>query len=577
MAESEKQNMAEPEKPNIKEQLAEITARIEDGIKDLFQSDKYAQYLKTMSRFHNYSFNNTMLIFMQKPNATAVAGFKAWQEQFERQVKKGEKGIRIIAPSPYKKKISEPKLDPDTDLPLRDKDGKIIYEETVIRIPAYRPVSVFDVSQTYGKPLPTIASSLDGTVEHYEAFMEAVKRTSPVPIDFKPLREGLDGFFDASAQSITLREGMSETQTVCAAIHEIGHAKLHNYEKQKEEETSKDENAEPPKKKDRRTEEVEAESVAFAVCAYFGIETGENSFGYIATWSQSKELTELKSSLDTIRQAASEIINGVEENFEEVCKERGIDLRIDLSSEAKSEDIPEIPSDSETERLYLIDNSIYLHLQTTDSGYDYTLYDKENMKERDGGQLDSPQIPFSSARQEVCKLHDIKASSIDIVSLDLLENLTDSQAKTAEPERTVTIYQLNDTPEAEQMRFMRLDYMKKNNLSIDIGKYNEIYTCPMKDGESLEDIFTRFNVDRPADFKGHSLSVSDVVSIRENGKDTAYFVDCFGFKEIPDFFKDMAVREKKPSVLKQLKDCKQSANKPRTMPKPQKAKETEVL
>ena len=152
-----------------------------------------------------------------------------------------------------------------------------------------------------------------------------------------------------------------------------------------------------------------------------------------------------------------------------------------------------------------------------------------------------------------------------------------SQAKTAEPERTVTIYQLNDTPEAEQMRFMRLDYMKKNNLSIDIGKYNEIYTCPMKDGESLEDIFTRFNVDRPADFKGRSLSVSDVVSIRENGKDTAYFVDCFGFKEIPDFFKDKAVKEKKPSVLKQLKDCKQSANKPKTAPKPKKSKETEVL
>lgn len=572
MAESEKQIMAESEKPNIKEQLAEITARIEDGIKDLFQSDKYAQYLKTMSRFHNYSFNNTMLIFMQKPNATAVAGFKAWQEQFERHVKKGEKGIRIIAPSPYKKKISEPKLDPDTDLPLKDKDGNIIYEETVIRIPAYRPVSVFDVSQTYGKPLPTIVSSLDGTVEHYDAFMEAVKRTSPVPIDFKPLREGLDGFFDASDQSITLREGMSEIQTVCAAIHEIGHAKLHNYEKLKEEESSKDENAEPPKKKDRRTEEVEAESVAFAVCAYFGIETGENSFGYIATWSQSKELPELKSSLDTIRQAASEIINGVEDNFKEVCKERGIDL----SGEAKTEDIPEIPSDSETERLYLIDNSIYLHLQTTDSGYDYTLYDKETMREIDGGQLDSPQIPFSYARQDVCKLHDIKASSIDIVSLDLLENLTDSQAKTAEPERTVTIYQLNDTKEASEMRFMRLEYIQKSNLSIDIGKYNEIYTCPMKGGESLEDVFARFNVDRPADFKGHSLSVSDVVSIRENGKDTAYFIDCFGFKEIPDFFKDKTVKEKKPSVLKQLKDCKRTANKPKTAPKPKKSKE-EVL
>ncbi len=561
MAESEKQTVEGSEKQSIKEQLAEITARIEDGIKDLFQSDKYAQYLKTMSKFHNYSFNNTMLIFMQKPNATAVAGFNKWRDQFERHVKRGEKGIRILAPAPYKKKISEPKLDPGTDLPLRDKDGKIIYEETVIRIPAYKPVSVFDVSQTYGKPLPTIASSLDGTVEHYEAFMEAIKRSSPVPIDFKPLEPNLDGFFSPTDQSITLREGMSEIQTVCAAIHEMGHAKLHNYEKIKEAQTSKDENAEPPKKKDRRTEEVEAESVAFAVCAYFGIETGENSFGYIANWSSGKDLPELKSSLDTIRRAASEIINDVEDNFEEVCKERGID----------------ISSDSETERLYLIDDSIYLHLQTTDSGYDYTLYDKETMKQTDGGQLDSPQIPFSSARQEVCKLHDIKASSIDIVSLDLLEGLIGGEAKTAEPERAVTIYQLNDTKEASEMMFMRLDYIEKNSFSVDISKYNEIYSCPMKEGEGLEDIFTRFNVDRPADFKGHSLSVSDVVSIRENGKDTAYFVDCFGFKEIPDFFKDRAVKEKKPSVLKQLKDCKQTEQKPRTMPKPQKAKETEVL
>lgn len=561
MAESEKQNIEKPEKPNIKEQLAEITTRIEDGIKDLFQSDKYAQYLKTMSHFHNYSFNNTMLIFMQKPNATAVAGFNKWRDQFERHVKRGEKGIRILAPAPYKKKVSEPKLDPDTDLPLRDKDGKIIYEETVIRIPAYKPVSVFDVSQTYGKPLPTIASSLDGTVEHYEAFMEAIKRSSPVPIDFKPLEPNLDGFFSPTDQSITLREGMSEIQTVCAAIHEMGHAKLHNYEKIKEAQTSKDENAEPPKKKDRRTEEVEAESVAFAVCAYFGIETGENSFGYIANWSSGKDLPELKSSLDTIRRAASEIINDVEDNFEEVCKERGID----------------ISSDSETERLYLIDDSVYLHLQTTDSGYDYTLYDKETMREIDGGQLDSPQIPFSSARQEVCKLHDIKASSIDIVSLDLLEGLTGGEAKTAEPGRTVTIYQLNDTKEASEMRFMRLDYIEKNNYSVDISKYNEIYSCPLKDGEGLEDIFTRFNVDRPADFKGHSLSVSDVVSIRENGKDTAYFVDCFGFKEIPDFFKDKAVKAKKPSVLKQLKDCKQTEQKPKAVTKPKKAKETEVL
>lgn len=563
--------MAESEKQSIKEQLNEITARIEDGIKDLFQSDKYAQYLKTMSRFHNYSFNNTMLIFMQKPNATAVAGFNKWRDQFERHVKMGEKGIKILAPSPYKKKISEPKLDPITDLPMRDKDGNIIYEETVIKIPAYKPVFVYDLGQTYGKPLPTIVSTLDGTVEHYDAFIEAIKRSSPVPIDFQPLRQDMDGFFDANAQAITLREGMSEIQTVCAAIHEMGHAKLHNYEKQKEEAAQRDENAEPPKPKDRRTEEVEAESVAFAVCAYFGIETGANSFGYIANWSSDKELPELKSSLDTIRQAASEIINDVEDIFKEVCKERGIDL----SGEAKTEDISEIPSDSETERLYLIDNSIYLHLQTTDSGYDYTLYDKETMKEIDGGQLDSPQIPFSSARQEICKLHDIKASSIDIVSIDLLERLTDSQVKTAESERTVTIYQLNDTPEAAQMRFMNHDYTQKKGLSVDISKYSKVYSCPMQSGASLDDVYKRFNLDRPADFKGHSLSVSDVISIRENNKSTAYFVDSVGFKKLSDFFKDKGIKEKKPSVLKQIKAQEPKERKPKLPPK--KSAEREAL
>lgn len=469
--------MAEPEKQNIKDQLAEITGRIENGLKDLFQSDKYAQYLKTMSRFHNYSVNNTMLIFMQKPNATVVAGFNKWRDQFERHVNRGEKGIKILAPSPYKKKISEPKLDPVTDSPLRDKDGNIIYEEKIIKIPAYKPVSVFDVSQTYGKPLPTIVSSLDGTVEHYDAFMEAIKRSSPVPIDFQPLQAELDGFFDANAQSITLRDGMSEIQTVCAAIHEMGHAKLHNYENQKEEAAQRDENAEPPKPKDRRTEEVEAESIAFAVCAYFGIETGANSFGYIANWSSDKELPELKSSLDTIRQAASEIINDVDSNFAEICKERGIDLS--------------------------------------------------------------------------------------------------NEAKTVQSDRTVTIYQLNDTPEAAQMRFMNHDYAQKKGLSVDISKYSKVYSCPMQNGESLDDVYKRFNLDRPADFKGHSLSVSDVISIRENVKNTAYFVDSVGFKELPDFFKDKAIKEKKPSVLKQIKSQEPKERKPKSPPK--KSAEREVL
>ena len=223
--------MAESTKQSNKERLKDITDSIERGIQDLFQSDKYAQYLRTMSRFHKYSVNNTMLIYMQKPDATLVAGFNKWRDQFERNVMKGEKGIKIIAPTPFKKKIEEQKLDPDTKLPMLDADGKVIMEEKEIKIPMFKPVTVFDVSQTQGKPLPQLASDLQGNVQNYEVFMEALRRASPVPIDFKPIRDGSDGFFSLDNQSITIREGMSEVQTVSAVVHEIAHSKLHNQKK----------------------------------------------------------------------------------------------------------------------------------------------------------------------------------------------------------------------------------------------------------------------------------------------------------------------------------------------------------
>ena len=217
-----------PEKPTNKERLKDITDSIEKGIQELFQSDKYAQYLRTMSRFHKYSVNNTMLIYMQRPDATLVAGFNKWRDQFERNVRKGEKGIKIIAPTPYKKKIEQEKIDPDTKLPMLDADGKVITEEKEIKIPMFKPVTVFDVSQTDGKPLPQLASALTGNVQNYEVFMEALRRSSPVPIDFQPLTDGSDGFFSLDSQSITIREGMSEVQTVSAVVHEIAHSKLHN-------------------------------------------------------------------------------------------------------------------------------------------------------------------------------------------------------------------------------------------------------------------------------------------------------------------------------------------------------------
>ena len=362
------------DKPTNRERLQEITAGIEQGIKELFESEKYMRYLSVMSKFHRYSVNNTMLIYMQRPDATLVAGFNKWKNQFERHVKKGEHGITIIAPTPYKKKIEEMKRDPDTHAPILDADGKAVIEEKEIEIPMFRPVKVFDVSQTDGKPLPELASSLSGTVPHYEAFMEALRRSAPVPIEFEPMAENMDGYFSSDQQRIAIREGMSEVQTVSAAVHETAHSKLHDPKKYEAEPTWKivmvseggtkhdfrldfateaeaeqaaaeegwryvDENrfewrleveedltAVKQAAKNRNTEEVEAESISYAVCQYFGIQTGENSFGYIASWSKDKELKELRASLETINKTSCELINDIERNYKEICKERGIDL-----------------------------------------------------------------------------------------------------------------------------------------------------------------------------------------------------------------------------------------------------------
>lgn len=304
-----------------KERLKEITDSIEQGIKDLFESEKYRQYLRTMSRFHRYSVNNTLLIAMQRPDATRVAGFSKWRDQFGRHVRKGEKGIQIIAPTPYKKKIDAVKLDPDTKAPVLDQNGNAIMEEIEIKIPMFRVVSVFDVSQTEGRPLPEIVSDLTGNVQQYDTFMEALHRASPVPVSIEPIAPATDGYFSLMEQAITIRAGMSEVQTVCATVHEIAHAKLHNYGIANAE-------AEQPQeapKKDQRIKEVEAESIAYAVCQYYGIETAENSFGYIAGWSKGKELSELRASLETINQTASELIDDIDRHFMQLCKEHGME------------------------------------------------------------------------------------------------------------------------------------------------------------------------------------------------------------------------------------------------------------
>lgn len=403
------------EKQPIKEQIKKLTDQIEAGIKALFQSgdlEKYQAYLHTMSHFHHYSVNNQMLIFSQCPHATLVAGYQKWQNQFSRHVLRGEKGISILAPTPYKIKVEKEKLDPDTKLPLLDADGNTITEEKEVQIPMFRPVKVFDVSQTDGKPLPEQVKSpvaeLTGNVEHYEAFMEALRRVSPVPIEVKPLRSDLDGFFSPSKQSITLRAGMSEVQTVCAAVHEIAHSKLHDYARQLD--------SQP---KDSSTEEIEAESIAYTVCAYFGIETSANSFGYVATWSKDKDLKAFKDSLDTIRKTSSELISGVEQQFKEICKERGISLEPAQPAQKQPE--------QDIEKLYMVDNEKYVHVQRSDTGIDYTIYDAASAKALDGGVLDDTGQLLSAAALTVCKLHNIgDAAPIRLAPLELLNGLQEA-------------------------------------------------------------------------------------------------------------------------------------------------------
>lgn len=637
------------EKQTSKDRMREIVDSIENGIKELFESDKYRQYLSTMSRFHRYSVNNTMLIYMQRPDATHVAGFNKWRNQFGRNVLKGEKGIRIIAPTPYKKKVEEIKTDPETNAPVLDADGKAIIEEKEIRIPMFKVVSVFDVSQTAGKPLPQLAADLSGNVQQYEVFMEALRRASPVPMEIKPVARDTDGFFSIKAQSITIRAGMSEVQTVCAAVHEIAHAKLHDYEHMTEL-ADDGETILVPGEKSRNTEEVEAESISYAVCQYYGIETGENSFGYIATWSKGKELKELRASLETINKTASELITDIDRHFAEICKERGID-REDLAAAEQ----PSVEA-QEVEKLYMVDNDKYIHVQRSDTGIDYTIYDAGSAKVLDGGVLDGTEQQLSTAALEVCKLHNIgEAAPIRLAPLELLKDLREANelpldaaeqitgavavptdaADTMLPEleqavpmpdptltvddmrsygyldsdmlplskdravelleHDITVYMLYPD-NAEEMVFEAEDIIKHDGMfgvtrpdwdavkghipprdveqrflnsptdSMAIyqlrrdapvelrfanlgslaappapANYEAVYTrevYPDDDtGRILENFYYIFNDERPGDFVGHSLSVSDIVALKQDGKVSYHYCDSMGFQELPAFQK----------------------------------------
>ena len=317
------------------QQVREITDKLEQGIKELFESEKFKEYLTTMSKFYNYSFNNTLLIAMQKPDATLVAGYTSWKKNFDRHVKKDEKSIKILAPAPYKVQEEREKIDPATQKPVLDADGQPVTETVEVLRPAFKVVSVFDVSQTDGKELPDIAvDELTGSVENYAAFFEALKQESPVPISFEDIPGGAKGYFSHAENRIAIQEGMSEIQTVKTAIHEIAHAKLHAI--------NPDEKVAPEERKDRHTTEVEAESVAYTVCQRYGIETSDYSFGYIAGWSSDKDTKELKGSLETIRSTAAEMIESIDAKLKVLLAEK---------SQEQTQEMPEPATEEKT--LYL--------------------------------------------------------------------------------------------------------------------------------------------------------------------------------------------------------------------------------
>lgn len=619
------------EKLSNKDRIKEITAGIEQGIKELFESDRYRLYLSTMSRFHKYSLNNVMLIHSQRPDATLVAGFNKWKNQFGRHVKKGERGIQILAPVPFKKKVDEVKLDPHTKAPMLDKDGNLVKEEKEVSVPMFKVVSVFDVSQTDGKPLPVLAHNLSGDVQQYEVFMEALRRTSPVPIVIAHTDRDVDGFFDLTAQQITIQDGMSQVQTICAGVHEIAHSKLHNYDKMTE---LADDGVTvlAPEEKDRHTEEVEAESISYAVCQYFGIETADNSFGYIATWSQGKELKELRASLETINRTSSELISSIEQHFKEICKERGItinapaevvpvaetaptvsggdpivntddvlatfagDFAVHLMIKTNGEPIPGIPAEGidricawveeklragdlrplsdilldmmaiygqderfndltdrlaeinkrvyipqepvedtgatkryeyrlvsnfhrtapedttyiqqytynrdavlfpgpvlfvgtyekclelqeklkagtitpdevremqEAEKLYLASDSKYLYIQRTDSGFDYTIYNKDSMKLLDGGRLDDPMMHISTACINICEEHGMDSYKVSIVPTELIETLATANMPQELREQSIDVPQPD--PYVRQTELQAFGYTAPDMLPI---------------------------------------------------------------------------------------------------------------
>ena len=489
------------------EKVKEITARLEQGVQAIFDSDRYKEFLTAMSKFHDYSLNNTILIAMQGGNL--VMGFRQWEKEFDRHVKKGEKGIKIFAPAPYKVKKLVDKIDPETRKPMLDREGKVVKEEKEITVPAFKVITVFDISQTEGKEFPDLSvKPLLADVEQYEDFFAALEKASPVPIAFEQITNGANGYFSLTDKRIAIKEGVSELQAVKTAIHEIAHAKLHDV----------DLNAPPEQQNrvDRHTCEVEAESVAYTVCQHFGLDTSDYSFGYVAGWSSGKEMTELKASLETIQTTAKELITEIEAH----AKLHDVDLNAPPEQQNR---VDRHTCEVEAESVaYTVCQ--HFGLDTSDYSFGYV-------------------AGWSSGKE----MTELKASleTIQTTAKELITEIEGhftelQQQRQAEQEQgdTFSIYQLKRGDETRDLRFEPYDRLQAAGLTIDRVNYELVYTAPLTKDMTLGDIWERFNIDHPADFKGHSLSVSDIVVLHQNDEDTAHYVDSIGFQQVPEFLQE---------------------------------------
>lgn len=500
-----------------------IMQSLESGVEELFTSNRYQEFLKTMAKFHNYSFNNTMLIAMQRPDATLVTSYKNWQSM-GRQVMKGEKGITIIAPAPYKKMKEKEVLD-ENQRPIMGTDGKPKTEKVEVTVPHFKAVTVFDIAQTSGEPIQTLAPELlTAAVQDFDSFMQAIQKISPVPIRFDEIDGNANGYYHNADKEIVIKKGLSESQTLKTTIHETAHAKLHDKEIMES----------LGVEKDRLTKEVEAESVAYCVCSSFGLDTSEYSFPYIAGWSSSREMKEMKASMDVIRKTAGEMIDQLTEELEIILEEK---------------------QKTELHEKYgiLVDG-----LEAAGYRYDYRESKPGHIVlAPDGTHEIAGYLQFESWEDIKDWLEDTIAEGTDIserVDRALypfkFDYTLEEEMFRGNGDR-YAIYHVDEGTPGKQHLFMNMAMVKEDGITIDAANYKCVYSGRLHENEKLDDLYAMFNDNPPADYKAHSMSVSDVIITNRGGDMQAYYVDRFGFAELPDF---AAQREKILDIVPEIEN-----------------------